>query len=115
MLKRNAQIEREKTDLTVQLMGLSDRLDEAEGGAEHVIEANKKRDSELAKLRKLLEDVHLESEETAHHLRQKHQAAVAEFQDQFDQLQKAKNRYKSGVIHPCTAFPDFDPVSRFDF
>lgn len=88
----DAQIEREKTDLTVQLMSLSDRLDEAEGGAEHVIEANKKRDSELSKLRKLLEDVHLESEETAHHLRQKHQAAIAEFQDQCDQLQKAKNR-----------------------
>ena len=97
------QIEREKTDLTVQLMGLSDRLDEAEGGAEHVIEANKKRDSELAKLRKLLEDVHLESEETCHHLRQKHQAAITEFQDQCDQLQKAKNRCA------CPA----DPKPRF--
>ena len=86
------QIEREKTDLTVQLMSLSDRLEEAEGGAEHIVEANKKRDSELAKLRKLLEDVHLESEETAHHLRQKHQASISELQDQIDQLQKAKNR-----------------------
>ena len=55
---------------------------------------NKKRDSELAKLRKLLEDVHLESEETAHHLRQKHQAAIAEMQDQMDQLQKSKNKYE---------------------
>lgn len=53
---------------------------------------NKKRDAELAKLRKLLEDVHLESEETAHHLRQKHQAAISEMQDQIDQLQKAKNK-----------------------
>lgn len=53
---------------------------------------NRKRDSELAKLRKLLEDVHLESEETAHHLRQKHQAAVQEMQDQLDQVQKAKNK-----------------------
>lgn len=53
---------------------------------------NRKRDAELTKLRKLLEDVHLENEETAHHLRQKHQAAVAEMQDQFDQLQKSKNK-----------------------
>ena len=83
-------------------MGLSDRLDEAEGGAEHVIEANKKRDAELAKLRKLLEDVHLESEETCHHLRQKHQAAVAELQDQCDQLQKAKNRCLPAAL-PCLA------------
>lgn len=73
-------------------MGLTDRLDEAEGNSEHVVEANKKRDSELAKLRKLLEDVHIESEENQHHLRSKHQAALAEFQDQLEQLQKAKSK-----------------------
>ena len=67
--KKKRQIEREKSDLTVQLMGLSERLEEAEGSSESVAEMNKKRDAELAKLRKLLEDVHLESEETAHHLR----------------------------------------------
>ena len=50
-------------------MGLSERLEEAEGSSESVAKMNKKRDAELAKLRKLLEDVHLESEETAHHLR----------------------------------------------
>lgn len=85
-------MEREKSDLAVQLMGISERLEEAEGSSESVSEMNKKRDSELAKLRKLLEDVHLESEETAHHLRQKHQAATQEMQDQLDQLQKAKNK-----------------------
>ena len=51
---------------------------------------NKKRDDELAKLRKLLEDVHLESEETAHMLRKKHQEAVVDFQDQLELLAKAK-------------------------
>ena len=105
-------VERERSDLTVQLIGLTERLEEAEGSSESVVrniknwlsnritnnwfgfkvEMNKKRDSELAKLRKLLEDVHLESEETAHHLRQKHQAAIAEMQDQMDQVQKAKNK-----------------------
>lgn len=53
-------------------------------------EINKKRDTELAKLRKLLEDVHLESEETAHLLRKKHQEVVVDFQDQIDQLSKAR-------------------------
>lgn len=47
---------------------------------------------ELAKLRKLLEDVHLESEETAHLLRKKHQEVVVDFQDQIDQLSKARAR-----------------------
>ncbi|KAJ8954900.1 hypothetical protein NQ318_016839 [Aromia moschata] len=60
-----SRIEREKADLSVQVIQLSERLEEAEGGAESQFEINKKRDTELLKLRKLLEDVHLESEETA--------------------------------------------------
>lgn len=56
------------------------------------LEINKKRDAELAKLRKLLEDVHLESEETAHMLRKKHQEAVVDLQDQLELLAKAKSK-----------------------
>lgn len=56
-------------------------------------EINKKRDTELTKLRKLLEDVHIESEETAHLLRKKHQEVVVDFQEQLDQLAKSKARY----------------------
>lgn len=55
-------------------------------------EINKKRDTELTKLRKLLEDVHLESEETAALLRKKHQEVVNDFQEQLDQLAKTKAR-----------------------
>ncbi|XP_076358189.1 paramyosin-like [Tachypleus tridentatus] len=83
-------VEREKTDLSVQLMQYADRLEEAEGSSESQIEMNKKRDVELSKLRKLLEDTHLESEENAHLLRKKHQEAIADFQDQLDGVQKAK-------------------------
>ncbi|KYQ51217.1 Paramyosin [Trachymyrmex zeteki] len=85
-------IERERADLSVQVIQLSERLEEAEGGAESQFEINKKRDMELAKLRKLLEDVHIESEETAHLLRKKHQEVVVDFQDQIDQLSKARAR-----------------------
>lgn len=55
-------------------------------------EINRKRDTELTKLRKLLEDVHLESEETAHLLKKKHQEIVNDFQEQIDQLSKSKAR-----------------------
>lgn len=55
-------------------------------------EINRKRDTELTKLRKLLEDVHLESEETAHLLKKKHQEIVVDFQEQIDQLTKSKAR-----------------------
>jgi len=85
-------IEREKADLSVQIISLSERLEEAEGGAESQFEVNRKRDTELTKLRKLLEDVHLESEETAHLLKRKHQEIVNDFNEQIDQLSKAKNR-----------------------
>uniref|UniRef100_A0A4D5RAD0 Paramyosin n=1 Tax=Scolopendra viridis TaxID=118503 RepID=A0A4D5RAD0_SCOVI len=83
-------IEREKSDLSIQVIQLSERLEEAEGSTESQFELNKRRDTELAKLRKLLEDVHLESEENAHMLRKKHQEIIAEFQDQLDQSQKQK-------------------------
>nr|CAD7397695.1 unnamed protein product [Timema poppensis] len=85
-------IEREKADLSVQVIQLSERLEEAEGGAESQFEVNRRRDTELNKLRKLLEDVHFESEETANLLRKKHQEIVVDFQDQIDQLSKAKGR-----------------------
>lgn len=85
-------IEREKADLSVQVIQLTERLEEAEGGAESQFEINRKRDTELGKLRKLLEDVHFESEETANLLRKKHQEIVVDFQDQIDQLAKSKAR-----------------------
>jgi hypothetical protein len=55
-------------------------------------EINRKRDVELGKLRKLLEDVHLESEETAHLLKKKHQEIVIDFQEQIEIISKAKSR-----------------------
>lgn len=85
-------IERERADLSVQVLSLSERLEESEGGAESHIEVSRKRDVELSKLRKLLEDVHLESEETAHLLKKKHQEIVVDFNEQIEQLSKAKAR-----------------------
>jgi hypothetical protein len=59
------------------------------------LEFSRKRDAELAKMRKLLEDVHLESEETAHILKKKHQEIVVDFNEQIEILSKAKGRYVS--------------------
>uniref|UniRef100_A0A1B0B8Q8 Myosin tail domain-containing protein n=1 Tax=Glossina palpalis gambiensis TaxID=67801 RepID=A0A1B0B8Q8_9MUSC len=85
-------IEREKADLSVQVIQMSERLEEAEGGAEHQFEANRKRDAELIKLRKMLEDVHLESEETAMLLKKKHNEIISDFQEQVEILTKSKSR-----------------------
>ena len=56
------------------------------------LEVSRRRDVELGKLRKLLEDVHLESEETAHLLKKKHQEIVVDFNEQIEVLSKAKSR-----------------------
>ena len=87
-----ARIEREKADLSVQVIQLSERLEEAEGGVDIQIEVNKKRDSELLKIRRLLDDVHLESEETAQLLKRKHQEVIVDFQEQIEVLSKLKAR-----------------------
>ncbi|KAL7052654.1 hypothetical protein ACKWTF_004953 [Chironomus riparius] len=78
--------------MSVQLISISERLEEAEGGAESHLEFSRKRDVELGKLRKLLEDVHLESEETAHLLKRKHQEIVVDFNEQIELLSKAKSK-----------------------
>jgi len=85
-------VEREKADFSVQVIQLHERIEEVEAGADGQIEINRKRDAELAKLRKLLEDVHLEAEQTQHMLKKKHQEAVVDFQDQIDILTKSKNK-----------------------
>merc|ERR1712183_948632 len=85
-------VEREKADFSVQVIQLSERIEEVEAGADGQIEINRKRDAELAKLRKLLEDVHLEAEQTQHMLKKKHQEAIVDFQDQIDILTKSKHK-----------------------
>jgi len=85
-------VEREKADFSVQVIQLQERIEEVEAGADGQYEINRKRDAELAKLRKLLEDVHLEAEQTQHMLKKKHQESVVDFQDQIDILTKSKNK-----------------------
>jgi len=87
-----SRIEREKADLSVQVMQLSERVEESEGSAESQFEINKKRDMELLKLRKLLEDVHLESEEQTHLMKKNHQQTVVELQDQLDVANKHRGK-----------------------
>merc|ERR1712020_46687 len=66
------------------------------------IELNKKRDSEIGKLRKDLEEAHIQQESTMMNLKRKHQDAVAEMSEQIDQLSKMKAKIekdKSAINH----------------
>nr|AEY79495.1 paramyosin [Wuchereria bancrofti] len=85
-------IERERADLSVQLIALTDRLEDAEGTTDSQIESNRKREAELQKLRKLLEESQLENEDAMNILRKKHQDACLDYAEQIEQLQKKNSK-----------------------
>merc|ERR1711878_17567 len=97
-----AKAERQRPDLARELDQLGERLNEA-GGATHAqCELNKKRENEVQKLRRDLEECHIAQEATLMNLKKKHQDAVAEMSEQIDQLSKMKakiEKEKTGLMH----------------
>merc|ERR1719361_2363346 len=85
-------VEHEKQGLQMQIISLSERLTESESGSESQLEINRKREAEMSKLRKLLEDVHNESEQQIHTLRTKHQTSMMELQEQIERLSRDKEK-----------------------
>jgi hypothetical protein len=71
---------------------LNAKLEEAGGVSAAQVEITKKREAELVKLKRDLEDANLQYETNAQQLKQKSQTALAELVEQIDQLQKAKNK-----------------------
>merc|ERR1711879_867116 len=97
-----AKAERQRSDLAKQLEGLGERLSEAGGATLAQVELNKKREAELGKLRKDLEEARIQRESTLNSLKKKHQDAVAEMSEQIDQLSKMKGKIekdKSAIIN----------------
>ncbi|XP_042212117.1 myosin heavy chain, muscle-like isoform X1 [Homarus americanus] len=87
-----AKAEKGKSNLARELGDLGDRLDEAGGATAAQVELNKKRDAELGKLRRDLEETTIQHESALNLLRKKHNDAVAEMSEQVDHLTKMKAR-----------------------
>lgn len=87
-----AKAEKGKSHLGKELEELSERLDEAGGATSAQIELNKKREAELAKLRRDLEESNIQHEAALASLRKKHNDAVGEMSEQIDHLNKMKAR-----------------------
>nr|CRZ24364.1 BMA-MYO-5 [Brugia malayi] len=85
-------IERSRSEMQKELEELSDRLDEAGGATQAQIELNKKREAELAKLRRDLEEVSLNAETAIANLRKKHNDAMVELSGELDSTQKERIR-----------------------
>merc|ERR1712141_639962 len=97
-----AKAERKRSDLARELEQLGERLNEAGGATNAQVELNKKREAEVGKLRKDLEEAHIQQEATMMNLKRKHQDAVAEMSEQIDQLAKMKSKIekdKSQINH----------------
>merc|ERR1719483_1899859 len=87
-----AKAERQRSDLARELESLGERLDEACGTTSAQIELNKKRESEVAKLRKDVEECHIQHEATLISLKKKQQDSLSEMGEQCDQLSKMKSK-----------------------
>merc|ERR1719320_412603 len=87
-----AKAEKTKQMLARDLEEVGDRLDEAGGATAAQVELNKKREAELAKLRRDLEENSLQHEAVLSQLRKKHNDAVGEMSEQIDYLNKMKAR-----------------------
>merc|ERR1719328_532790 len=94
--------EKKRSDLAREMEQLGERLNEAGGATAAQIELNKKRDAEIQKLRKDLEESHIQQESTMTNLKRKHQDAVAEMAEQIEQLSKMKAKIekdKNSISH----------------
>ena len=76
-----------------ELEELTDRLEEASGATAAQMELNKKREMEVGRMRKDLEEASIQQESTMLSLRKKHQDAISEMSEQIEQLNKLKTRY----------------------
>merc|ERR1711936_581445 len=85
-----AQAERQRSDLAREIDQLGERLDEASGATVAQVELNKKREAEIVKLRKDVEEANIASESVLSNLKRKQGDAVLEMTEQIDALQKMK-------------------------
>merc|ERR1740128_257750 len=85
-----AKAERQRSDLAREIDQLGERFDEASGATVAQVELNKKRESEIVKLRKDVEETNISSESVLSNMKRKQGDATLEMTEQIDALQKMK-------------------------
>merc|ERR1719232_1223073 len=83
-----AKAERQRSDLAREIDQLGERLDEASGATTAQVELNKKREAEVNKLRKDVEEANIQQESILSNLKRKQGDATAEMTEQIDALGK---------------------------
>ena len=82
--------EKQRGTLARELDDLGERVEEAGGATAAQVELNKKREMEIGKLRRDLEESNIQHESVVQTLKKKHSDGVSEMVDQVDQLNKMK-------------------------
>merc|ERR1719191_2365572 len=93
-----AKAERQRSDLAREIESLGDRYNEATGATAAQVELNKKREAEIAKLRKDIEEANIQNESVLSNLKRKQADSIGELQDQVDALQKVKAKIDKDKI-----------------
>ena len=88
--QKRAKAEKNRATLSRDIEDLASRLEDAGNNTATQIELNKKRESELAKLKSELEESNIAHEGTLAALRQKHNNNMSEMGEQIDSLNKMK-------------------------
>merc|ERR1719466_249386 len=87
-----AKAERQRSDLAREMESLGERLNEAAGTTAAQIELNKKREAEVSKIRKDIEENKIQQEATITSLKKKPADSISEMSEQIDTLNKMKSK-----------------------
>merc|ERR1719285_879832 len=93
-----AKAERQRSDLAREIDQLGERLDEASGATTAQVGLNKKRESEVNKLRKDVEEANIQQESILSNLKRKQGDATAEMTEQIDALGKMKSKIEKDKV-----------------
>merc|ERR1711971_849285 len=93
-----AKAEKQRADLAKEMERIGDRLADAGGATAAQAELNKKREYEVGKLRKDLEEANIANESVLMSLKKKHQDAIQEMTEQVDCLSKAKSKIDTDKV-----------------
>lgn len=94
-LERSSRSKAEKSRqiLTRELEDIAAKLEESGNATQTQVELNRKRETELQRLKEELENHTLQHESVLASLRQKHNSVISDLGDQIDTLNKAKAKY----------------------
>merc|ERR1712114_110043 len=93
-----AKAESQRSDLAREIDQLGVRLDEASGATTAQVELNKKREAEVQKLRKDVEEANIQQENILANLKRKQGDAIAEMTEQIDALGKMKSKIEKDKV-----------------